>query len=117
MTLYKFLKLEQSLSTVVEASLKRAERDNDLIYHQDVPSTASLLPIQDMKDVIFASIPAGLSDPKLVVGEGNVILGELSGWGVLKAIGMNLAQRAYFEARNLYQIYTIPERTIGYNRR
>lgn len=78
----------QSLFNTVEASYKRAERDNDLIYHQVVPSSTSLPVIPDMKDVVSATVPLGLSEPKLVVGEEDAILADLSGWGVLKAIGI-----------------------------
>ncbi|GJJ08702.1 hypothetical protein Clacol_002921 [Clathrus columnatus] len=76
----------KTLSVTVETSLKRADRDNDLIYHQVVPSATSLPAIAEIKDVVAAIIPPGLSDPKSIVDEGNVILAELSGWGVLKAI-------------------------------
>lgn len=82
----------QSLFNTVEASLRRAERDNDLIYHQVVPSSTSLPAIPDMKDVVSATVPPGLSEPKLVVDEGDAILAELSGWGVLKAIGISRFQ-------------------------
>ncbi|KAF8526304.1 BRO1-domain-containing protein [Hysterangium stoloniferum] len=76
----------KSLFENLETSYNRAERDNDLIYHQVVPSASSIPSIPEIKDVVFCIIPPGLQDPKGVTGEGNVILGELSGWGVRVAV-------------------------------
>jgi programmed cell death 6-interacting protein len=77
----------QSLYETLETSYKRAERDNDLIYHQVVPSVSSVLPIQELKDVVLSTVPLGLKDPQIVIKEGEAILGELCGWGVRVAIG------------------------------
>lgn len=85
----------QSLHETLETSHKRAERDNDLIYHQVVPSASSVPPIQEMKDVVTAIVPIGLKDPQTVVKEGEAILGELYGWGVRVAIGKTPSTRSW----------------------
>jgi len=77
----------KSLSDTLESSFKRAERDNDLIYHRVVPSASSVPPISDIKDVVYSIIPPGIEDPKTLIGEGAAIFGELSGWGVRVAVG------------------------------
>lgn len=66
--------------------MSRAERDNDLIYHQDVPPASALPPITE---VVMAQplVDPGLQDPKSVVGKDGVIFGELLGWGARLAIG------------------------------
>ena len=77
----------QSLLDIVQKSTSRAERDNDLIYHQDVPPTSALPAIQEVSMVQSLTEP-GLQDPKAVIGTDGVILGELLGWGAQLAIGM-----------------------------
>ena len=66
--------------------MTRAERDNDLIYHQDVPPASTLPPIPA---VVMAQsiVDPGLQDPKSVIGSDAVIFGELLGWGARLAIG------------------------------
>ena len=71
----------------MQKNLSRAERDNDLIYHQDVPSTSALPAIQEVSMVQPLTEP-GLQDPKAVIGADGVIFGELLGWGAQLAIGM-----------------------------
>ncbi|KIJ50961.1 hypothetical protein M422DRAFT_158756 [Sphaerobolus stellatus SS14] len=83
----------KSLLNTLESSFKRAERDNDLIYHKVVPSASSVPPIPDMKDVVFSNIPAGIQDPKSLIGENAAILGELSGWGVRVAVDIYKERR------------------------
>jgi len=75
----------KSLLDTVQKSLSRAERDNDLIYHHDVPPSASLPPIQETS-LATATIPPGLLDPKSVLGSMNPLFGSLIGWGALEAI-------------------------------
>ncbi|KAI0707335.1 BRO1-domain-containing protein [Earliella scabrosa] len=75
----------KSLLDIVEKSMTRAERDNDLIYHQDVPPASTLPPIPA---VVMAQsiVDPGLQDPKSVIGSDAVIFGELLGWGARLAI-------------------------------
>ncbi|KZT07808.1 BRO1-domain-containing protein [Laetiporus sulphureus 93-53] len=75
----------KSLLDNVQKSLARAERDNDLIYHQDVPSASALPPIQEA-EMAKPITPPGLTDPKTAIGEDAVIFGELLGWGAKVAI-------------------------------
>ncbi|KAI0925777.1 hypothetical protein AcV5_008415 [Taiwanofungus camphoratus] len=75
----------KSLFNNVQKSIARAERDNDLIYHQDVPPASALPPIQEVP-MAQSIVPPGLVDPKAAVGDDGVIFGELLGWGASVAI-------------------------------
>ncbi|KAI9061298.1 pH-response regulator [Trametes sanguinea] len=75
----------KSLLDIVQKNLARAERDNDLIYHQDVPPASSLPAIAEVS-MAQPLIDAGLQDVKSVVGKDAVIFGELLGWGARLAI-------------------------------
>ncbi|KAH0833294.1 putative pH-response regulator [Lanmaoa asiatica] len=75
----------RSLLDVLQRNLTRAERDNDLIYHKDIPPSSAITPIQDV--IVVQSNPlSGLSDPKSVVGSSRVLFGELLGWGAREAV-------------------------------
>ncbi|GBE87997.1 pH-response regulator protein palA/RIM20 [Sparassis crispa] len=75
----------KSLLDNVQKSTSRAERDNDLIYHQEVPSLSALPPLQEVS-VAQPVVPAGLADPKAAIGNDAVIFGDLLGWGAKVAI-------------------------------
>jgi len=77
----------QSLLGAVESDIKRAERDNDLIYHQIPPSLTSLQPIPPAT-MVKSEAPSTLTDPQSVVQGEAVIFGELLAWGARKAIGL-----------------------------
>ncbi|KAG5651345.1 hypothetical protein H0H81_009008 [Sphagnurus paluster] len=77
----------QSLLEFVQKNLSRAERDNDLIYHHDVPASSALTPIAPA-NLVSSTIPAGLSDPSTLIGNGRMIFGELVGWGAKEAINI-----------------------------
>ncbi|KAI0787643.1 pH-response regulator [Fomes fomentarius] len=75
----------KSLLDIVEKNISRAERDNDLIYHHDVPPMSAL---PGLAEVAMAQpiVDPGLQNPKSVVGNDAVIFGELLGWGARLAI-------------------------------
>ncbi|KAH9849704.1 BRO1-domain-containing protein [Lenzites betulinus] len=75
----------KSLLDIVQKNVARAERDNDLIYHQDVPPASALPPIAEVS-MAQPLIDTGLQDPKTMVGKDGVIFGELLGWGARVAI-------------------------------
>ncbi|KAG6840601.1 hypothetical protein C0991_005642 [Blastosporella zonata] len=77
----------QSLLEIVQKNLSRAERDNDLIYHHDVPASSALAPIVQA-NLVSSTIPADLSDPTGIIGNGRLIFGELVGWGAKEAINI-----------------------------
>ncbi|KAG6814606.1 hypothetical protein H0H92_000135 [Tricholoma furcatifolium] len=77
----------QSLLETVQKNLGRAERDNDLIYHQDVPASSALAPITQT-NLVSSTVPSGLSDPTSVVGNTKLIFGDLVGWGAKEAINI-----------------------------
>ncbi|KAG5647384.1 hypothetical protein DXG03_000454 [Asterophora parasitica] len=77
----------QSLLEVVQKNLARAERDNDLIYHKDVPASSALSPIVQT-NLVSSTIPAALSDPTSLIGNARAIFGELVGWGAKEAINI-----------------------------
>jgi programmed cell death 6-interacting protein len=72
----------------VQKNHDRAERDNDLIYHEEVPPPSTLAPIQETS-VVRCIIPLGLENPKSVIGEDNHIFGDMLGWGAREAISMS----------------------------
>lgn len=63
----------------------RAERDNDLIYHQDVPAV-SALPLIQGAELAKVTVPPGLLDLESLIRNDGVIFGELPGWGAQEAI-------------------------------
>ncbi|KAF8553948.1 BRO1-domain-containing protein [Imleria badia] len=76
----------KSLLDVLQKNLARAERDNDLIYHKDIPSSSTITPIQDVIMVQSIILP-GLSDPNTVAG-GRVLFADLLGWGASEAVNI-----------------------------
>ncbi|PPQ95240.1 hypothetical protein CVT26_014931 [Gymnopilus dilepis] len=77
----------QSLLETVKKSEARAQRDNDLIYHQDVPSPSALAPIQETR-LVSSNIPKGLSNPESVIGSKHPLFSQLAGWGAREAINI-----------------------------
>lgn len=77
----------------MENDIKRAERDNDLIYHQIPPSLTSLQPITPAT-MVKSDVPSTLTDPQGVIQRDGVIFGELLAWGARKAIGLRFPFRA-----------------------
>ncbi|KZP00623.1 BRO1-domain-containing protein, partial [Calocera viscosa TUFC12733] len=73
-----------SLSKAVNEHTSRAERDNDLIYHQDVPAASSLPPIQ-ARNVTNPAPVEGMKDPRKALG-GDVLFEQLMPWAVTRAI-------------------------------
>lgn len=79
----------QSLLAVVKDSYTRSERDNDLIYHKEVPSLAAL-PVISPAPMVKSDVPSGLQDPQAVLQRDGVIFGELLAWGAKAAISKPL---------------------------
>lgn len=70
----------------MQKNFARAERDNDLIYHQDVPSLSALPQIQGVS-MVQSAVHAHLADPKAAIGDDGVVFSDLLGWGARVAIG------------------------------
>ncbi|KAF8842107.1 BRO1-domain-containing protein [Paxillus ammoniavirescens] len=77
----------KSLLDVLQKHLARAERDNDLIYHNDVPPSSAITPIQEVI-VVQSNVPSGLSDLKSVLGDDHILFGEMLGWGAREAVNI-----------------------------
>ncbi|KIM39855.1 hypothetical protein M413DRAFT_19615 [Hebeloma cylindrosporum] len=77
----------QSLLETVKNSEVRAQRDNDLIYHQDVPSPAALSNLQETK-LVSATVPKGLLNSNSVIGTRHRLFSQLAGWGSREAINI-----------------------------
>ncbi|KAH7884708.1 BRO1-like domain-containing protein [Phlebopus sp. FC_14] len=77
----------KSLLDVLQKDITRAERDNDLIYHQDVPASSAIAPIQEVS-MVRSIIPSGLMDPKSVVGGETILFGDMLGWGAREAVNI-----------------------------
>ncbi|TDL25855.1 pH-response regulator [Rickenella mellea] len=91
----------KSLLDIVEKSVKRAECDNDLIYHEDVPPSSALNPIQEA-GVAQSIVPPGLQDPKSAVGGDGVVFGDLVGWGARVAIDIYRDRRENWLKAEVY---------------
>lgn len=70
---------------VLQKNLARAERDNDLIYHQDVPASSAISPIQEVV-MVQCNVPPGLLDPKSIIGSDHILFGDMLGWGAREAV-------------------------------
>lgn len=77
----------KSLLDTVQKNLARAQRDNDLIYHSDIPATTTLSLIPEAS-LAAPTVPPGLLDPKTVLGTMQPLFEGLIGWGAREAISM-----------------------------
>ncbi|KIM56911.1 hypothetical protein SCLCIDRAFT_1219945 [Scleroderma citrinum Foug A] len=75
----------KSLLDVVQKDLTRAQRDNDLIYHQDIPASTAIDPIQEVV-MVKSNVPQGLSNPRSVIGSDGVFFEDMLGWGPREAV-------------------------------
>ncbi|KZV63101.1 BRO1-domain-containing protein [Peniophora sp. CONT] len=85
----------KSLLDIVEKNLKRAERDNDLIYHEDVPPASALASIPPTS-MVRLTVPTGLEDPKTALGKQQGLFAELLSWGARVAIELYEDRKATF---------------------
>ncbi|KAJ7931480.1 BRO1-like domain-containing protein [Mycena leptocephala] len=77
----------QSLLDTVQKDYARAERDNDLIYHDDIPAASALPPIQHSA-IAKLTVAPGLLNPDSVLGPGGPLFAEMIGWGAQEAINI-----------------------------
>ncbi|KAJ7158788.1 BRO1-like domain-containing protein [Mycena filopes] len=77
----------QSLLDTVQKDYARAERDNDLIYHDDVPAP-SALPLIAHSAIAKLTVAPGLLNPESVVGAEGTLFAEMIGWGAQEAINI-----------------------------
>ncbi|TFK72898.1 BRO1-domain-containing protein [Pluteus cervinus] len=82
-----------SLLDTVEKSIKRAERDNDLIYHHVVPAF-SALPAIAYAELAKPLTPPGLLDPSSYIGPRGELFGRLLSWGAEEALKIYSERRA-----------------------
>jgi len=81
------LTFRQSLLETIATSEARAQRDNDLVYHQDVPPASSILAIQVTK-LVSPTVPKSLLNPASVLQSRRPLFNNLISWGALEAISM-----------------------------
>ncbi|KAJ7364036.1 BRO1-like domain-containing protein [Mycena albidolilacea] len=77
----------QSLLDTVQKDYARSERDNDLIYHDDIPAV-SALPVIPHSAIAKPTVVPGLLNPESVVGPEGPIFAEMIGWGAQEAINI-----------------------------
>ncbi|KAJ7739760.1 BRO1-like domain-containing protein [Mycena maculata] len=77
----------QSLLDTVHKDYARAERDNDLIYHDDIPAASALPPIPHSV-IAKPTVVPGLLNPESVVGPEGPLFAEMIGWGAQEAINI-----------------------------
>jgi hypothetical protein len=83
----------RGLLSTLDTAITRAERDNDLIYHQDVPPLAAIDEISPAS-LVKSTPPAGLLNPQAVLEKADegVIFGDLMSWGAREAISEQIWQ-------------------------
>ena len=69
----------------MQKDLTRAQRDNDLIYHQDIPASTAIDPIQEVV-MLKSNVPQGLSNPRSVIRSDGVFFEDMLGWGTREAV-------------------------------
>lgn len=62
-----------------------AQRDNDLIYHEEVPSVSNL-EIIEPANLVNSAILGGLRDPQTSLSGEEALFGKLISWGARTAI-------------------------------
>ncbi|KAL1669364.1 BRO1-like domain-containing protein [Schizophyllum commune] len=98
----------QTFLDVIQKDHARAERDNDLIYHDYVPAGASLAVVTPTH-VAKATVPKELENPASV--EGPPLFEELLGWGANEAINIyDDRKRKLVKEKVVDQIEEIKER-------
>ena len=74
---------------IIHTNLTRAERDNDLIYHYDVPAFSQLPPVQEVT-MVKSTTPTELKDGYSIGTDAErdeMIFADLMEWGAKVAIG------------------------------
>ncbi|CAE6500532.1 unnamed protein product [Rhizoctonia solani] len=83
----------KSLYKALETNFSRAQQDNDLIYHQNVPPDSTLEPIVGV-NMVNSVIDNKLKDPSLVIGNtDNALFAGLVSHGVRVAIEVYIDRR------------------------
>ncbi|KAI6038820.1 BRO1-like domain-containing protein [Pisolithus marmoratus] len=77
----------KSLLDALQKNLARAQRDNDLIYHCNIPASTAIDPIQEVI-MVKSNVPQGLLDPKSLIDSGGILFGDMLGWGAREAINI-----------------------------
>lgn len=91
----------QSLQVAIATSLKKLERENDLIYHDDIPS-ASTLPLINGRALVAEDPMTELLDPaeylkNLSPEPTRLIFDGLEAWGIRRARGTFRTQQALID--------------------
>jgi programmed cell death 6-interacting protein len=81
--------LPQALLDTVQRDITRAERDNDLLYHDTVPALTALPPIEG-SNVVQSVIPIGLKNLDTALAGEQMIFGKLPSWAAREAISESL---------------------------
>lgn len=76
----------QTLCHWIEEHMAKAQRDNDYIYHQDVPPIPAL-EIIEPANLVNSAILGGLRDPQNALNGEDALFGTLTSWGARMAIG------------------------------
>ncbi|KAI6025189.1 BRO1-like domain-containing protein [Pisolithus microcarpus] len=77
----------KSLLDALQKNLGRAQRDNDLIYHCDIPASTAADPIVEVI-MVKSNVSPGLLDPKSLLGTGGILFGDMLGWGAREAVNI-----------------------------
>ncbi|CAE6510041.1 unnamed protein product [Rhizoctonia solani] len=83
----------KSLFKALETNFSRAQQDNDLIYHQNIPPESTLEPIVGV-NMVNSVVDNKLKDPSLAIGNtDNALFSALVSYGVRMAIDVYIDRR------------------------
>ncbi|KAI5995857.1 hypothetical protein EDD15DRAFT_2420277 [Pisolithus albus] len=77
----------KSLLDALQKNPGRTQRDNDLIYHCDIPASTAIDPTVDVI-MVKSNVSPGLLDPKSLLGTGGILFGDMLGWGAQEAVNI-----------------------------
>src|ERR1700730_13968058 len=92
----------QSLLNTLQKNYTRSERDNNLIYHHEIPAASALAPIPETS-MVRSVVPSGLENPKAVLGEESLMFDELLGWGAREAISKSMTSQTFHAQSTRYR--------------
>ncbi|QRV89818.1 vacuolar protein sorting-associated protein BRO1 [Ceratobasidium sp. AG-Ba] len=83
----------KSLSKTLDSNFIRAQKDNDLIYHQTIPPESTLPPIAGA-DMVQGIVNNKLQNPALMIGDSeNALFSGLVAYGVRVAVELYIDRR------------------------
>jgi programmed cell death 6-interacting protein len=90
----------------ITTSEARAQRDNDLIYHKDVPPPSAVSTIQETK-LVSLTVPKELLNPNNILQNQRPLFFDLISWGAREAISRYIGAFGILYSRLQISIMTV----------